>query len=70
MTDSYSQPRAGDRPRFLSVPATARILGVSAATLYRSIAAQEFPAVRIRNRLIVPAEVVEQMRDAALKDTA
>ena len=68
MTASANRPRVGEPPRFLSVPATARILGVSAATLYRSIAADEFPAVRIRGRLIVPAEVVEQMRQTALRD--
>jgi excisionase family DNA binding protein len=55
-------------PRFLSVAAVARILGVSEVTLYRAIAAGEFPAVRIRGRLIVPAGAVEAMAEMALAE--
>ena len=53
-------------PRFYSVHAAARILGVSAMTLYREIAEGAFPAVRIRNRLIIPAKVVDEMAQAAI----
>lgn len=60
--------RRGDRP-FLSVQATARLLGMSEMTLYRAIAAGEFPAVRVRGRLIVPARAIDEMVDAALAET-
>jgi len=55
----------GQTPKFLSVPAAARILGVSAAMLYRCSAADEFPAVRIRSRIVVPVGVVERMRQGS-----
>lgn len=63
---NHTQRPAGE-PRFHSVPATARILGISPATLYRAIAAGEFPAVRIRNRLIIPAEIIDQLRQTSLE---
>ena len=39
---------------------------MSQMTLYRVIAAGEFPAVRIGRRLVVPARVLEDMAAAAL----
>ena len=39
---------------------------MSQMTLYRAIAAGEFPAVRIGRRLVVPARVLEDMAAAAL----
>ena len=56
-------------PEFYSVAAAARVLGTSEMTLYRAIAAGEFPAVRIRGRIIVPARAVEAMADAALQSS-
>jgi excisionase family DNA binding protein len=53
-------------PRFYSVAEVARMFGMSSMTVYRAIAAGEFPAVRIRGRLIVPARAVEAMVDAAM----
>jgi excisionase family DNA binding protein len=53
-------------PRFYSVAEVASILGMSAMTVYRAIAAGEFPAVRIRGRLIVPAVAVDSMVEAAV----
>jgi excisionase family DNA binding protein len=53
-------------PRFYSVAQTARMVGVSDMTLYRAIAAGEFPAVRIRGRLVIPARAVHAMADAAV----
>ncbi|MBN9100090.1 MAG: helix-turn-helix domain-containing protein [Pseudonocardia sp.] len=44
------------------------MLGMSPMTVYRAIAAGEFPAVRIRGRLIVPARAIEEMVEAALAD--
>ncbi|MBN9100520.1 MAG: helix-turn-helix domain-containing protein [Pseudonocardia sp.] len=41
------------------------MFGMSPMTLYRAIAAGEFPAVRIRGRLIVPAKAVDAMADVA-----
>ncbi|WP_211177073.1 helix-turn-helix domain-containing protein [Pseudonocardia acidicola] len=55
-------------PRFYSVAQVARMFGMSPMTVYRAIAAGEFPAVRIRGRLIVPAKAVEAMVDAAVAD--
>jgi excisionase family DNA binding protein len=52
-------------PKFYSVSQVAQMLGMSPMTVYRAIAAGEFPAVRIRGRLIVPAKAVEAMADVA-----
>lgn len=53
-------------PTFYSVAETARMFGMSEMTLYRAIAAGQFPAVRIRGRLIVPARAIQAMVDSAL----
>ncbi len=55
----------GNFPRYLSVTAAARELGVSPATLYRAIAAQEFPAIKIRGSLKVLRELVDDIVAAA-----
>jgi excisionase family DNA binding protein len=56
-----------DRPRvFYSVGEAAEIFGISDMTLYRAIHEGQFPAVRIRNRLFVPAKAVEGLAAAAL----
>ena len=65
MSRTNDPPRVGER-RWLSVAELARELGMSQMTLYRVIAAGEFPAVRIGRRLVVPARVLEDMADAAL----
>jgi excisionase family DNA binding protein len=52
-------------PAFYSVSEVATILGLSSMTVYRAIADGEFPAVKIRGRLIVPAKAVEAMIEAA-----
>lgn len=52
--------------RFYSVPETAQLLGVSAMTVYRSIASKEIPAIRIRNRLIIPATYIDRIVNAAV----
>jgi predicted DNA-binding transcriptional regulator AlpA len=44
------------------------MFGMSAMTLYRAIHDGDFPAVRIRGRLIVPAKAVEAMAEAAVAD--
>ncbi|MGE0298625.1 MAG: helix-turn-helix domain-containing protein [Pseudonocardia sp.] len=62
--------QAQETPRFFSVPEVARIFGMSPVTVYRAIAAGEFPAVRIRGRLIVPAKAVEEMAEVAMAEHA
>ena len=56
---------AAEGPRFYSVAQVATLFGTSAMTIYRAIEAGEFPAIRIRTRLIVPARAVEAMANAA-----
>ena len=51
--------------RYYSVREVARIFGVSAMTVYRSIADGDLPAVRIRNRLIIPASAVDNISSGA-----
>ncbi|MDN5852373.1 MAG: helix-turn-helix domain-containing protein [Actinomycetia bacterium] len=63
-----TKPPAADSPLFHSVAEVARMFGMSPMTVYRAIAAGEFPAVRIRGRLIVPARALEEMIDAAIAD--
>jgi len=53
-------------PRFLTVSATAELLGMSEATLYRAIRDDEFPALRIRGRYVVPGKVLDEMESAAM----
>ena len=53
-------------PRFYSVSQVAHMFGTSAVTIYRAIEAGEFPAVRIRGRLIVPARAIDAMAEAAV----
>ncbi|MDT0352914.1 helix-turn-helix domain-containing protein [Pseudonocardia charpentierae] len=55
-------------PRFYSVSQVARMFGMSTMTVYRAIAAGEFPAIKVRGRLIVPASAIEAMADAAIAD--
>lgn len=57
-------------PRFYSVAEAARIFGLSQMTLYRAIRDDQFPAVRIRGRYIVPARVVDAMAEAAEATTS
>ncbi len=52
--------------RFLSVGAVARDLGMSEATLYRAIRSGEFPAVRVRNRYVIPVKILDALEEAAL----
>jgi excisionase family DNA binding protein len=50
-------------PTFYTVPEAARLLRVDAATIYRAIRANQFPAIRIRSRCIVPARALEAMAE-------
>jgi excisionase family DNA binding protein len=51
---------------FYSVARTAQLVGMSVMTLYRAIHGGEFPAVRIRGRLLVPARAIDEMVAAAM----
>jgi excisionase family DNA binding protein len=53
-------PNAG-RPAFYTVKEAARILRVDAATLYRAIRDDAFPAVRVRTRYVVPAAALDKL---------
>jgi excisionase family DNA binding protein len=55
---------------FYSVAETARLLGMSEMTLYRAITAREFPAVRVRGRLVIPARAIENLVEAAMSNAA
>ncbi len=41
--------------------------GISSVTLYRAINAGEFPAVRVRGRVIVPARVLDALIEGAVE---
>jgi excisionase family DNA binding protein len=58
---------APESPRFYSVASAARILCMSEMTLYRAIRELQFPAVRIRGRVIIPARALEEMAEVALQ---
>jgi excisionase family DNA binding protein len=66
MQGSMVNKESAEPPRFYSVAQVAQMLGMSAMTVYRAIGAGEFPAVRVRGRLIVPARAVAEMVDAAV----
>ncbi len=51
---------------WLSIAELARELGMSQMTLYRLIAKDELPAVRIGRRLFVPAGLLDKLAAAAL----
>jgi excisionase family DNA binding protein len=56
-----SNTRSAASPAFYTVPEAARVLRVTPATIYRAIREDAFPAVRIRNRYVVPASAVARM---------
>ena len=62
-----SKVKASDQRReWMSIAELAKELGMSQMTLYRVIAAGEFPAVRIGRRLFVPTRVLDQLAKSAL----
>ena len=65
--DSLARQRSR-QPRFYSVAEVAVIFGLSPMTVYRAIAAGEFPAVKIRGRVIVPAGAIDAMIEAATSE--
>ncbi|GLY70894.1 helix-turn-helix domain-containing protein [Amycolatopsis taiwanensis] len=57
---STATPNSG-RPTFYTVKEAARILRVDAATLYRAIRDDAFPAIRVRARYVVPAAALDKL---------
>lgn len=53
--------------RFLSTSQTAELLGLSSATLYRAIRDDQFPAIRVRDRYVIPAKAIDQMEADAME---
>jgi excisionase family DNA binding protein len=62
---SGSQGSVTNPRKFYSVAEVADMFGMSPMTVYRAISAGEFPAVRIRGRLIVPAKAIDAMAEIA-----
>lgn len=58
MTINADQPTTAGLPRFLTVTEAAQRLGVSEMTMYRLINDGQFPAIRLRTRIIIPAIAV------------
>lgn len=52
--------------RFYKVAEAAALLDLSEPTLYRAIRAGEFPAIRVRGRLVIPARAIDDMETSAL----
>jgi excisionase family DNA binding protein len=67
MPDESRRSDGHDTPRFYSVEEAAEILHVSKMTLYRALAANAFPAIRIRSRYAVPAKAIDEMERVALE---
>lgn len=65
MPSQHGSTGSETTPRFYSVAQVAAMLGMSPMTVYRAIAERQFPAVRVRGRLIVPAKAVDAMADVA-----
>jgi excisionase family DNA binding protein len=71
MTTSVTSGDGGSgavAPLFYSVPEAARMIGMAPVTLYRAIRDGEFPAMRVRGRLIIPARAIDAMIDAAITE--
>jgi excisionase family DNA binding protein len=60
-----SAPSVGRPPRLdcKTVEEAAALLRVDPVTLYRAIRAQEFPAVKVRKRYVVPTRALEMLID-------
>jgi excisionase family DNA binding protein len=53
-------------PAFYTVREAAQVLRCDPATLYRAIRDDSFPAVRLRSRYVIPAQVLNQMVQDAI----
>ena len=57
-------------PRFYRVSEVATMLNLSAMTLYRAIEAGEFPVIRVRGRIIIPARAADDIEQAAVANNS
>ena len=48
------QPPQPPHPATMTIPDTARLLGISRSAAYRAVARGEIPTIRIGRRLLVP----------------
>ena len=62
---STNMPNAGSSATFYTVAEVARLLRVDAATIYRAIREDGFPAIRVRSRYVIPAAAVQELADRA-----
>ena len=66
---TFRRGRARDRPAVerlaVDIAEAAKMIGVSYNTLWRAIHDNQFPAVRIRDRILVPLRAIEMLFDAA-----
>ena len=66
---TFRRSRARARPAVeslaIDIAEAAEMIGVSYNTLWRAIQADEFPAVRIRGRILVPRKAIKMLFDAA-----
>jgi excisionase family DNA binding protein len=65
-TVSQTKASGEGRRKFLSVEEAADEIGLSEMTLYRVIAANAFPAVRVGRRLFIPSQALDDMASAAI----
>ena len=65
--NSSAERPAVQRATFYTVAEAARLLRVDAATIYRALREDAFPAIRIRSRYVIPAAAVEQLAAQAME---
>ena len=51
----------GQEKLTLSVPETAKLLGISRAHAYELVARNELPAIRLGRRLVIPRQAIETL---------
>ena len=56
--------------RFLYVSEVAELLRMDPMTIYRAIRDREFPAIRVRGWIVVPAMAIDEMETAAVTGNA
>lgn len=69
-TTNPTTSAASERPSFYTVAEVAQLLRVNRATIYRAIAADAFPAVRVRNRYLIPAIALDGLAAEAAESGA
>jgi excisionase family DNA binding protein len=68
-TTSFRRRRTRDRPAAerlsVDIGEAAEMIGVSYTTLWRAIRDNQFPGVRIRDRILVPVRAINMLLDSA-----